>query len=71
MTITTATYLDVEQLAEMLGRRPATILRLLRTNPRGLPPRMHFPGSGAKMLRWRPVEVEQWREEQRELDECR
>jgi predicted DNA-binding transcriptional regulator AlpA len=55
-------YLDIYELGELLGKSPATIRKNLRRNPRRVPPRMHIPGT--KMLRWRVVDVEVWRDEQ-------
>lgn len=56
-------YLDIDELAKLLGKSHATIRRNLRESPRRVPPKMHIPGT--KMLRWRLVEVEIWLEEQR------
>lgn len=50
--------LDIHELAELLGRSPATIKKDLRRNPRAVPPRLHIPGT--RLLRWRRVDVEAW-----------
>ena len=54
-------YLDIDELAELLGQRPETIRKKLRVAPYELPPKMHFAGS--KMLRWRAHEVNRWLQE--------
>lgn len=58
-------YLDIDELAKLLGKSQETIRKNLRDNPRRVPPRMHMPGT--KMLRWRKTEVEIWLEEQQSL----
>lgn len=58
-------HLDIYELAELLGKKPETIGKNMRSNPRRMPPRMHIPGT--RMLRWRAAEVEWWRREQRAL----
>jgi len=55
-------YLDIDELAELLGISSATIRRNLRLAARNVPPKMHIPGT--KMLRWRRADVEVWLEEQ-------
>ena len=50
--------LDVNELAHLLGRSPATIKRDLRRNPAAVPPRLQLPG--ARMLRWREDDVAAW-----------
>ncbi len=63
----TTIYLDIYELGEMLGKRPETIRKSLRRNPRLVPPKMHIPGT--RMLRWRMHEVERWLDEQRDTVE--
>lgn len=60
-----AQYWDIYELSERLGKSPATLRRDITRNPRNVPPRLNIPG--AKILRWRPAEVEVWLEEQRAL----
>lgn len=55
-------YLDIFELAELLGKRPETIRRNLKSKPWAVPPRMHIPST--RMLRWRKTEVESWLQEQ-------
>lgn len=50
--------LDLQQIAELLGRKPATIKKDLRRNPDAVPPRLQLPGT--RLLRWRAVDVERW-----------
>ncbi|WP_109476677.1 helix-turn-helix domain-containing protein [Paraburkholderia sp. C35] len=50
--------LDIHELAELLGRSPATIKKDLRRNPFAVPPRLHIPGT--RLLRWRRADVEAW-----------
>lgn len=59
-------YLDIFELGELLGKSPETIRKNMRINPSRVPPRMHIPGT--KILRWRPVEVNNWLVEQAGLD---
>lgn len=54
--------LDLEELAEVLGRSPETVRRDMRRNPMAVPPRLNVPGT--RLLRWRPSDVKAW------LDEC-
>ncbi len=51
-------YLDIDELAELLGQSVRALRRNMRTAPHKVPPRMHIPGS--KMLRWRTTEVKSW-----------
>lgn len=51
-------YLDVDELAELLGESAVSLKKKMRANSSEVPPRMHLPGS--KMLRWRLHEVENW-----------
>lgn len=51
-------YLDIEELAVLMGTSSAKIRRSLETKPFDVPPKMHIPGSS--MLRWRVVEVKKW-----------
>jgi predicted DNA-binding transcriptional regulator AlpA len=51
-------YLDIGELAVLMGTSIAAIRRTLATKPFDLPPKMYIPGS--KMLRWREVEVKKW-----------
>lgn len=53
-----STYLDIQELAEMLRQSPRTIRRHLAQKPYLVPPKMHMPNS--QMLRWRACEVENW-----------
>lgn len=55
-------YLDIYELAELLGQRPETIQKNMKSRPWCVPPRMHIPGT--RMLRWRKAEVETWLFEQ-------
>lgn len=52
------TYLDIDELAVILGKSARTIKRNLAKNASVVPPKMHFADS--QMLRWRVAEVEQW-----------
>lgn len=54
-------YLDIYELAEMLGKHPETIRKNMKSRPWTVPPRMHIPGT--RMLRWREAEVVRWLEE--------
>ena len=54
--------LDIEELADVLGRSPATVRRDMKRNPLAVPPRLQVPGT--RLLRWRPSDVWAW------LDEC-
>lgn len=58
-------YLDIDELAALLGQRADTIRKRLRVAPYALPPKMHIAGS--KMLRWRAHEVENWLKERQRL----
>jgi predicted DNA-binding transcriptional regulator AlpA len=51
-------YLDLYDLAEVLGKSPETIRAKLKKSPMAMPPRMHIPGT--RMLRWRRADVEVW-----------
>jgi predicted DNA-binding transcriptional regulator AlpA len=50
--------LTVNDLSRILGRSPNTIRADVHRNPGALPPRLNLPGT--RLLRWRPVDVEQW-----------
>jgi predicted DNA-binding transcriptional regulator AlpA len=50
--------LDLDELAMILGRSPATIKRDIKRNPAAVPPRLNLPGT--RLLRWRPTDVEIW-----------
>ncbi len=50
--------LDLNELADYLGRRPDTIKKDLKRNPIAVPPRLHIPGT--RLLRWRMEDVEAW-----------
>ena len=52
--------LDVDDLAELLGRSPQTVKKDLRRNPMAVPPRLYVPGT--RLLRWRPCDVQAWLE---------
>ena len=51
-------YLDVDELATLLGESAVSIRKKIRAGSMEVPPRVHLPGS--KMLRWRLQEVENW-----------
>lgn len=51
-------YLDVDELAALLGESAGSIRKKIRANSNDLPPRMRLPGN--RMLRWRVREVENW-----------
>jgi predicted DNA-binding transcriptional regulator AlpA len=51
-------YLDIQELAELLGQSTRTIRKTLVKSPHLVPHRLHLPGS--RMLRWRVHEVESW-----------
>lgn len=51
-------YLDIDELATLLGRSSRSIKRDMARNPSAVPPKMHVPGSA--LLRWRAHEVENW-----------
>lgn len=50
--------LTVTDLSRILGRSPNTVRADVHRNPGALPPRLNVPGT--RLLRWRPVDVEQW-----------
>ena len=52
------TYLDIDELAALIGKSVRAIKRKLLSDPSAVPPKMHIPGSA--MLRWRKHEVEAW-----------
>ncbi len=58
-------YLDIYELAALLGKRPETIRKNMKSRPWTVPPRMHIPGT--QMLRWKLAEVNVWVEEQKNL----
>lgn len=51
------TYLDIEELAEMLGISIAAAKRTFQQRAWDLPPRAHGFG---ELLRWRRNEVDSW-----------
>jgi predicted DNA-binding transcriptional regulator AlpA len=51
------TYLDIEELAEMMGISIAAAKRTFRQRAWDLPPRAHGFG---KLQRWRRNEVDSW-----------
>lgn len=53
-----STYLDIHELADMLGQSADLIRRNLASRPYLVPPKMHIPSS--KMLRWRAADVRSW-----------
>ena len=59
----TMEYVDVFELAELLGRAPETVRKNLSRRPWMVPTPMHIPGT--KILRWRAAEVNVWIAEQR------
>lgn len=50
--------LDLQDLADLLGRSPETIKKDLTRNPLAVPPRLHIPGT--RLLRWRAEDVDAW-----------
>lgn len=56
------TYLDANDLAELLGLTTATVRRRLRARPWALPPPVYL-GPGYP-LRWRQVDVAHWLQEE-------
>lgn len=54
----TTELLDLNDLASMLGRSPATIKKDMRRNHLAVPPRLHIPGT--RLLRWRRIDVDEW-----------
>jgi predicted DNA-binding transcriptional regulator AlpA len=52
------TLIDVNELARVLRRSPATIKRDLRRNPAAVPPRTSLPGT--RLLRWSVADVQVW-----------
>lgn len=56
--MTTSPLLDLQALAQLLGRSPQTIRRDLRRNPDAVPPRLQLPGT--RLLRWREADVARW-----------
>ncbi|QKL60725.1 helix-turn-helix domain-containing protein [Ralstonia solanacearum] len=50
--------LDINDLAELLGRSPETIKKDIKRNPLAVPPRLHIPGT--RLLRWRQQDVDAW-----------
>lgn len=62
--------LDLQTLAQLLGRSPHTIRRDLRRNPAAVPPRLQLPGT--RLLRWREAEVVAWLDRHSSLSpDCR
>lgn len=51
-------YLDIDELATLLGRSSRSIKRDMVRNPSAVPPKMHVLGSA--LLPWRLHEVENW-----------
>lgn len=51
-------YLDIAELAGLMGMPAATLARRLRARPQSVPPKMHLGASN--MLRWRKHEVDNW-----------
>lgn len=58
MSSSPSPLLDLQALAQFLGRSPHTIRRDLRRNPDAVPPRVQLPGT--RLLRWREAEVNAW-----------
>ena len=54
-------FLDLDEVAAILGRSPETVRRNLTRNPMAVPPRLHVPGT--MLLRWRPCDVQAWLDE--------
>lgn len=50
--------LSVEEVARILGRSPKTIRKDITRRPWAVPPRLLLPG--ARQLRWRLVDVQNW-----------
>ncbi len=53
-----STLLDLQELADLLGRSPETIKKDIKRNHLAVPPRLHIPGT--RLLRWRRVDVDAW-----------
>jgi hypothetical protein len=53
-----STYLDIQELAVLLGKSTCSIKRNLAHRPELVPPKMYIPSS--LMLRWRAHYVERW-----------
>lgn len=51
-------YLDIDELAQLMGLAPRTLSKKVRLAPATIPPKMHF--SDSKMLRWRRIDVDSW-----------
>ncbi|MBL0719737.1 hypothetical protein JI742_07530 [Piscinibacter sp. Jin2] len=50
--------LELQDLANLLGRSPETVRKDLRRNPAAVPPRLLIPGT--RLLRWRTADVQAW-----------
>jgi predicted DNA-binding transcriptional regulator AlpA len=57
-----STYLDIDDLAALLGLTPGTIRRRLRTRPWTLPPSAHLGPDYP--IRWRQADAARWLQEQ-------
>jgi predicted DNA-binding transcriptional regulator AlpA len=53
-----STLLDLQELADLMGRSPETIKKDIKRNHLAVPPRLHIPGT--RLLRWRRVDVDAW-----------
>jgi predicted transcriptional regulator len=58
--------IGVEELAEMIGRKPATIRSDLCRSPERLPPRVLLDGRKRQRPQWKQSTVARWLAEQRE-----
>lgn len=56
--IMTIEILDLNELANLLGRSAETIKKDMLRNHLAVPPRLHIPGT--RLLRWRKVDVAAW-----------
>ncbi len=63
----TTKYLDIFEVAEVLGVTPETVRKNMKRRPWLVPMNMHIPGT--RMLRWRIVDVEAWLVEKKQ-DAC-
>lgn len=56
--MTSQRLLNLDDLAQMLGRATDTIKKDMRRNPEAVPPRLVLPHT--KLLRWRACDVDAW-----------
>ena len=50
--------LNLDDVAQLLGRSPETIKKDMRRNPEAVPPRLILPHT--RLLRWRQSDVGAW-----------